>query len=155
MNENMKVRGNVRLYSLPNNYTYEDFKALKDKDRFLNSQGKNTITTIGIYTLLDLICQTQTASFYIGVGTSSTAVSVANTDLVAVTSPRVICTDVYRVGNIAYFNTFFGKNDNNASWAEVGLFTAITGNSMIARKLLTFSKSTSNTCVISWALTLT
>ena len=152
--EDGNIKGYVKIYELPTDYTFEDFKNLRSRDGYLKDEGENLVVTLGIYTLLDCMLDITAPTFYSQPGTSSTAVATTDTALNGAISPRVQAQDVYRVSNVAYFDTFYGKNDNAGTWAEAGLFVSLTGN-MIAHKLVSFTKSTSNACVLSWQLTLT
>lgn len=92
---------------------------------------------------------------FCGVGSSSTAPTVNDTDLntsiarVAVTSPYIISP------NISVWDTFFSSSAGNGTWNESGLFTASVGGTMWCHALFssTFTKASTNTAVVEWKTT--
>ena len=147
------ISGHVKIYSLPPDFTYEDFKKLDDKNKYLVNEGDNLVVDTGIQQLLLLAIGSNTNSFTLcGVGTGTTAPVATDTALGTSLGTNTI-NSRYRMGNTVYFETFFGKNDEAGTWAETCILTA--GSVMLCRKLIspTFAKSTSNAAVISWQIT--
>lgn len=151
----ISITGNVELYSLPPDFKYEDFELLKNKEKYLVDKGDNLAVDSGLQQILLLMIGSNTNSFTLcGVGTGTGTPVSTDTALGTSLGTNTI-NSRYRVGNTAYFNTFFGKNDENGSWEETGLFTA--GSIMLCRRKFTstFVKSTSNAAVVSWSISLT
>lgn len=151
----ISITGNVELYSLPPDLTFSDFEKLENKKKYLVDRGDNIVVDGGMQQLLLLAIGNNTNSFTLcGVGTGTSIPVVTQTALDTSLGTNTV-NSRYIVGNTAYFNTFFGKNDENGTWTETGLFTA--GNVMLCRRKFTssFVKSTSNAAVISWSITLT
>ena len=152
MESQLSIIGNVELYELPADFSYDDFNKLVDKSKYLIDKGSNLVTDSGIQQIILLMVGSNTNSFTLcGVGTG-TATPVS-TDIALGTSLGTnTINSRYRVANTVYFNTFFGKNDENGSWTETGIFTA--GSVMLCRRKFssTFVKSTSNSAVVSWSV---
>lgn len=154
----LKAMGQVSVYSLPSNMSYKKFKNLKNKDQYLYSRKKNKIMNDGVSVLIDHLLLTQTSGLtYIGVGTGNSTAVATQQDLDATIGSRIAIYDNYRLNNVGYWSAYFNKNDCAGTWAEAGIFTALTGNYMVARIVLdpTFVKSTSNTAVVTWSITIT
>ena len=154
MDTKFKITGNVSLYA--GDFTQEEFNNFSESEKlsYLKDQGKNLVVDTGLEQILALMLGNNTKSFVkCGVGSGNTA--PANTDLALETAIGTNnINSRYRVGLVGYFNTFFGRNDNNGSWDETGLFT--TDDIMLCRRVFssTFTKDTSNSSVISWSLTI-
>jgi len=149
------IKGNVSLYELPPDFTYDDFEKLENKEKYLKDRGDNLAVDTGLQQILLLMIGSNTNSFTLcDVGSGSTAAAVTDTALETSIGTNTINAR-YRIGNTGYFNTFFGKNDENGTWAETGLFNA--SSVMLCRRLLSspFVKSTSNSAVVAWTITLT
>ena len=155
MKSQLSITGNVKLYS--GDFTFDEFEKFTsvEKNKYLIDRGDNLAVDAGLQQLLLLAIGSNTNSFTLcGVG-SGTGTPV-NTDTALGTSIGTnTINSKYIVGNTAYFNTFFGKNDEAGSWNETGLFT--TGLVMLCRRKFaaTFTKDTSNAAVISWSISLT
>jgi hypothetical protein len=151
----LSITGNVELYELPADFTYSDFEKLDDKKKYLIDIGDNLGVDSGLQQIILLMVGSNTNSFTLcGVGTGTSTPVSTDTALGTSLGTNTI-NSRYRVGNTAYFNTFFGKNDENGSWTETGIFTA--GSVMLCRRKFssTFVKSTSNSAVVSWSVSLT
>jgi hypothetical protein len=76
------------------------------------------------------------ANFYIGVGDSSTAFAVAQTDLQAgVNKTRKLVTSLSESSGVVTAVATFGTSDANFEWAEWGTFNASSGGTMAGRKV--------------------
>lgn len=151
------ITGNVSVYKLPADYTFEDYKKLENKDAFLVDKGKNLVVDAGMFQVISLMIGNNTNSFtYCGVGSGTGTPTSADTDMETAIGSRVAIRDRFRSGLEAHYETFFGKNDNNGSWEESGLFDASTGGNMLCRRKFTstITKSSSNGYVIAWTITL-
>lgn len=77
-----------------------------------------------------------TATGYLGVGDSSTAFAVGQTDLQAATNKlRKLLTTSSVSGADMTFITSFASGDANFAHAEFGLFNASSGGTMLSRKV--------------------
>ena len=151
-----KLTGNVSLYELPADYTYEDFKRLSDKEKYLVDRGDNLAVTIGLQQVILLMIGSNTNSFtHCGVGSGTNTPAAGDLDLQTAIGRNTV-NDRYRVGLSGYWNTFFGKSDQNGTWNETCLATASSGNNILCRRKFdaAFTKDTSKSSVISWVITL-
>lgn len=86
------------------------------------------------------------ANAYIGVGDSTTAHSVSQTDLVAATNKlRKAMDATYPSGgsNVITFRSTFGTSDANFAWQEWGIFNASSAGTMLSRKVESLGTKTS------------
>lgn len=95
----------------------------------------------------DAICQAivggtftafNNANARIGVGDSSTAFSVSQTDLQAASNKLRKAMDATYPqvsGNVITFKSTFGGSDANFAWAEWGVFNAASSGTMMQRKV--------------------
>ena len=113
----------------------------------------NIVTTVGKQLAADLLIAASSASLqYCGVGSSSQAESASDTDLVTPIGSRMLYVERSRTGAIAVLTFFYGKNDNIGTWRETGVFTAVSGGTMLARAVISpeISKTTSVTVRLDW-----
>lgn len=78
------------------------------------------------------------ANAYIGVGDSTTAFAVGQTDLSAATNKlRKAMDATYPSGatNVITFRSTFGTSDANYAWQEWGVFNASSAGTMLNRKV--------------------
>lgn len=90
---------------------------------------------------------------YIGVGDSTTAFAVIQTDLIGINKFRKGMDDTYptRTNNELTFKSTFGTTDANFAWNEWGVFNASSAGEMLNRKVENLgTKSGGN-----WVLTVT
>ena len=95
------------------------------------------------------------ANAYIGVGDSSTAFAVGQTDLQASTNKLrkgMDATYPTQSANELVFRATFGSSEANFAWNEVGLFNAASGGSMLRRKVVSLGTKASGE---TWVLTST
>ena len=155
------VKDNVKLYAFDAKKvkTYEDYLKLKNKRKYLIDEGCNLVVNQGLNFIRDVMIAETTGSItHTQSGTSSTAVVAGDTALGGAIGSRLAASDRYSGGNgIINIDTFYTAGDNNGTWAEVGAFTASSGGSMIARRILasTFVKATTNTANLAWTFTMT
>lgn len=102
----------------------------------LTNAGRNFITTAimndGPPTFFD------NANAYIGVGDSTTAFAVSQTDLQALTNKlRRGQEPTYpqRATNVLTYRSVFGTADANFHWQEWGMFNASSSGTMLSRKV--------------------
>jgi hypothetical protein len=121
---------------------------------------ENAITNVGGALLLDLIVAAggtayNNANAYIGVGDSTTAFAVGQTDLQAATNKLRKAMDVTfpsRSGQVMSWKSTFASGDANFAWEEAGIFNASTGGTMLCRKVQAMGTKVSGT---TWTLTYT
>jgi hypothetical protein len=92
---------------------------------------------------------------YLGVGSGTTAFAIGQTDLItpAGTGARKVAT-VSRASGVLTFVATYSTADANIDWAEIGIFNAYSGGTMLARKVESPSLGTKlNTQT--WVLTVT
>lgn len=155
---NLRLSGRVELYVLPATFTFQDYQNLTEleKKQYLWDEGDNLVVNAGADQLVNLMIGVNTNSFTKnGVGSSGTAVSAAQTALVAqIGSQLTVTSRSLESTGKAHFDTFYGSGDNAGTWLETGIFTA--GAVMLCRKVIaSFVKTTSNTAVVAWTITLT
>lgn len=91
---------------------------------------------------------------YQGAGDSTTAFSIAQTDLQAASNKTRKVATVSRASGVLTFVSTFGTSDANYDWNEIGIFNASSGGTMLARAVQSPSLGTKvNTQV--WVLTST
>ncbi len=121
-----------------------------------DSCSRNTITSAGKAWLSKLMVgQAEDSLLYCGVGSSDREPSEGDTDLVSPIGQRKPSSDRFTTNNVATISTFFGSQDNNGVWREVGLFTKETGGVMFARALIDppITKDETKTVTVDWDVT--
>jgi len=151
------MRGMVNIYSLPPDFTYEDFKKC-DKEKYLVDRGENLVVDMGLRAILNLMTGQSTSYFnYCGVGSGTTAAAADDTDIETAIGSRVAVNDSWRGGLSGYWYTFFDKNTCNGTWTESVIANASSGGDILCRRkfISSFVKSTSNAGVVEWVITAT
>ena len=153
------IRGNVKLYEFPPDYTYDTIKNLtpEEKELHLKDQGDNLVVDSGLAQIVDLMIGTDTSSFtHCRVGSGTNTPAAGDTDLQTIIGSGVTVTNRYRSGAVAYYDTFFSTSANNGSWEETGIANASTGSDLLCRRKFssTFTKTSSNTALVAWSITL-
>ena len=133
MNPNAKfaLKGNVKLYEFPSDYTFERIQKLSknEKECFLVDQGDNLVVDAGLSQIIDLMIATDTSSFtHCRVGSGTNTPAAGDTDMQTIIGSGVTVTNRYKSGLVAYFDTFFSTSANNGSWEETGIANASTGS---------------------------
>lgn len=93
------------------------------------------------------------ANARLGVGDSSTAFAVGQTDLQASTNKLrkgMEATYPQVAANVITFRSLFGTSEANFAWAEFGIFNDASGGVMLSRKVEALGTKTS---AASWQLT--
>ena len=154
------LKGNVELYEFPSNFTYDDYLELRrtgDHKRYIKDKGDNLVVDAGLAQIVDLMIGTDTNSFtHCRVGSGTNTPAAGDTDMQTIIGSGVTVTNRYRSGSIAYYDTFFSTTANNGTWAETGIANASTGSDLLCRRKFSssFTKSSSNTAVVAWSITL-
>jgi hypothetical protein len=89
---------------------------------------------------------------YLGTGDSSTAFSIAQTDLQAASNKGRSVATVTRASGVLTFVSTFGTSAGNWEWLEVGVFNASSGGTMLCRKVQSPTLGTKNNTQV-WVLT--
>jgi hypothetical protein len=95
------------------------------------------------------------ANAYLGVGDSSTAFDVAQTDLQAATNKLRKAMDATyptQTNNVLVYKATFGSTEANWEWLEVALFNAAAAGDMLRRKVVALGTKASGE---TWVLTST
>ena len=145
-NETAKLKGhiNLKLYDKDGN-----LKSEVDKDNVIVTVGKN-------FTAAWLAAPTQSTPYmnYIQLGTGTTAANSSDTDLEAGLTPRVAGT-LTSSTNIWTNQATFGPGVATGAITEAGIFSALTGGTMLARQtFLVQNKIPGDTIVFTWNVTL-
>lgn len=123
-------------------------------------EAGNLLTTLGATALWTLLIggggtTWSNANAYLGVGDSSTAAAVGQTDLQAATNKLRKAMDATFPsvsGAVITFKSTFGTSDANFAWEELAAFNASSAGTMLNRKVSALGTKTS---AGSWVLTLT
>ena len=94
---------------------------------------------------------------HMGIGTSTTAAAIGQTDLVAVTGARLALSDSGGIvaGAVITFACTYPAGAHTAAITEAGIFTASTSGTMLARTVFTVvNKGALDSMTISWAVTI-
>lgn len=94
---------------------------------------------------------------HMGIGTSTTAAAIGQTDLVAVTGARLALSDSGGIvaGAVITFACTYPAGAHTAAITEAGIFTAVTSGTMLARTVFTVvNKGALDSMTISWAVTI-
>lgn len=153
------LKGNVKLYEFPPDYTFDYIKTLTEeqKECFLKDRGDNLVVDVGMAQIVDLMIATNTDSFnYCVVGSGTNTPAAGDTNMQTIIGTGVAVTNRYRSGAVGYFDTFFSTSANNGSWEETGISTTSAGTVLLCRRKFssTFTKTSSNTALIAWTITL-
>ncbi len=153
------MTGNVKLYEFPSDYTYDYIKTLTDDEKlpFLKDRGDNLVVDVGMAQIVDLMIATNTDSFgYCVVGSGTNTPASGDTNMQTIIDTGIAVTNRYRAGSVGYFDTFFSTTANNGSWEETGISTTSAGTILLCRRKFsaTFTKSTANTALVAWTITL-
>lgn len=155
----VKVDYNVEVFSLPADFTYEDYQRLTERERegYLHERVHNLVLNAGLDQIVDLMIATDTSSFtHCGVGSSSQAAAAGDTDLITAIGSRVAVTNRYKVSTgEAHFDTFFSSSANAGTWQEVIIANASSAGDALNRTVISsFTKSSSNSAVVAVTVTL-
>lgn len=120
----------------------------------LTDAGRNHLVQAGIGAAVTAF---NNANAYIGVGDSSTAFAVGQTDLQAASNKTRKAMDAtYPSGasNVITFRSTFATGDANYAWNEWGVFNASSAGTMLQRKVESLGTKT-NTQTWQFTVTLT
>lgn len=145
-NEFAQLKGhiNLKLYDAKG-----ILKSEVDKDNVIVTVGKN-------FTAAWLAATSQALPFmnYIQLGTGTTGAVVGDTDVETGLSPRVAGT-ISSSTNIWTNQTTFGPAVATGAITEAGIFSALTGGTMLARQTFAVqNKLAGDTIVFTWNVTL-
>jgi hypothetical protein len=144
---------------------WEDLEGLSDQERSLLTPYEtrhvegNLLVTAGITAMLTLLIggggtAFNNANTYLGVGDSTTAAAIGQTDLQAATNKLRKAMDATFPSvatNVLTAKATFATGDANWAWQEWALFNASSGGTMLNRKVESLGTKASG----SWVLTVT
>jgi hypothetical protein len=102
------------------------------------------LTNAGKYFIAQAVTNHSSPTFfdnahaYIGVGSSNAAFNAADVDLRALTEKLrkgMVANYPTQVSNTMTFRSSFGSSEANFEWAEWGVFNAVSGGTMLLRKV--------------------
>jgi len=150
--DNGKVKGFVKIYVFPSDLipTYQDYLKLQDKEKYVIPQGDNTITPLGFTVICSILAGGTNTITHCAVGTGSPSSIALGIEV----GTRIAITYKYIINNEFHLDTFYGKNDPNASsnvLTEAGLFNQLAaGGDMYSSKTISITKDTTITMIVSW-----
>ncbi len=118
----------------------------------------NLMMNAGINLMLDLLIggggtDYAPANGYLGVGNSTTAAVATQTDLVGASTARVVLDAIATIAaETLTFVATFGSAAGNFAWAEVGIFNASSGGTMLTRSVAALGTKAAGA---TWVLTIT
>jgi len=118
----------------------------------LTNAGRNLITSLVIGAGGTAFSN---ANAYLGVGDSTTAFSASQTDLIASSNKFRKAQDATYPTistNVLVFQSTFATGDANFAWEEWGVFNALSGGTMLSRKVESLGTKASTQ---SWQFTVT
>lgn len=118
-------------------------------------KNANLFVTMGKAWLGDVMIAVKSTSLqYVGVGSGTAPPAAGDTDVETPIGARHIYTDRFRSSNIVTISTYFSSGENNGTWGNAGLFTAVTSGDMFCKSTFAspVTKSTANTQTIDFDL---
>lgn len=124
------------------------------------SGRRNLVVNTGLAWIATVVANADTGSWYIELGTGTTAASAGQTALVTPdASTWRLVSGLSASSSSATLATIYPAASANGTWAEVALFggsTSTAGSgSMVARALSTITKTSSQVLTVNWTLTFT
>lgn len=125
------------------------------------AQADNLVVSGGLTRIAQVLAGTAsntTTSWYIELGTGTTAVSASQTTLATPsTATWLQVTAVSASGSTTLLEAVYNAASANGTWTELGLFanaTATAGSgTMVARVLLPWTKTSSQYATVTWSVT--
>ena len=126
------------------------------------AEGPNLVVTAGLNQLASALIGADTfsaTSWYLELGTGTTAVNAGDTALVTPDTATWRTASVAEVSSAtATLEAFYPTSVANGSWTELALFSGATATAgsgtLFARILTSWSKTSSQTATVSWTVTL-
>jgi hypothetical protein len=118
---------------------------------------ENLIVTTGVTAIVERLDSTPATAqpSHIGIGTSSTAPAAGNTTLTA-EATREAMTANTSSGNVLTMAAIWSAGEGIGTWAEAGVFNALTTETMYSRATFTaIPKASADTLQITWTYTFT
>ena len=131
-------------------------------DDVVVAEGPNLVVTAGLNQLASALIGADTfsaTSWYLELGTGTTAVNAGDTALVTPDTATWRTSSVAEVSSAtATLEAFYPTSVANGSWTELALFSGATATAgsgtLFARILTSWSKTSSQTATVSWTVTL-
>jgi hypothetical protein len=135
-------------------YAAEELAADPRATPYETVRGKNLLVTTGANAYHQRLIGTSVTAFgsgaYLGVGTSTTAPVIGQTDLLGSPVRKVVDATPSISGNQISFVATFTTADANFAWNEAGIFNASSSGVMLNRVQQAFGTKTSS---LQWVLT--
>lgn len=147
MNDKSKISGWVKIELFDSNGKLKELR-----------EGPNLITTAGKAHVADRMsdlgeARIDTSTGYMGVGTSSQAAVVGDTDLIASTDRNQLTSVTQSTNTVIYIGDW-AAGDATATLQEAGIFNAVSGGTMLARQVFSaIAKAAGDTLKITWTIT--
>lgn len=146
INDNLKLRGDVAI-------------VLKGKDGKIkeNVNVNNLVVTSG----LTFICARMAAASagvmsHMALGSSTTAASAGQTDLVSILGSREALDSTSASANTIVYTSSFEAGEGTGAVVEAGIFNAASSGTMLCRVVFpVINKQADDTMSVTWTVTLT
>jgi len=145
ISENLKLKGRLNIVLLDENGNLKDQREVD-----------NLVVTAGLTFIASRMAGvSKNVMSHMGLGTSSTAASAGQTDLVALTGSRVtLGSTTPGTTNIVYSATF-GSGVSTGAITEAGIFNASTAGDMLCRTVFSVvNKGAGDSMTVTWTISL-
>ena len=145
INDNLKLRGDVAL-------------VLKDKDG--NIKDSREIHNLVVSTGLTFICSRMAGTSagvmsHMALGSSTTAASAGQTDLVSILGSREALDSSTASSNTIVYVSSFEAGEGTGAVTEAGVFNAASSGTMLCRTVFpVVNKQADDTMSVTWTITL-
>jgi hypothetical protein len=145
INDNLKLRGNVAL-------------VLKDKDG--NIKDSREINNLVVSAGLTFICSRMAGTSagvmsHMALGSSTTAASASQTDLVSILGSREALDSTSASSNTITYVSSFEAGEGTGAVTEAGVFNAASSGTMLCRTVFpVVNKQADDTMSVTWTITL-
>jgi len=145
INDNLKLRGDVAL-------------VLKDKDG--NIKDSREIHNLVVNTGLTFICSRMAGTSagvmsHMALGSSTTAASAGQTDLVSILGSREALDSSTASSNTIVYVSSFEAGEGTGAVTEAGVFNAASSGTMLCRTVFpVVNKQADDTMSVTWTITL-
>lgn len=145
VDENIKLQGNVTIY-LRN--SFGEIKETREIKNLVVSSGLAFICSRMVGTSANVMS-------HMAVGSSATATSAGQTDVVSILGSRKTLDSSSESANTVTYVSSFEAGEGTGTITEAGIFNASSGGAMLCRTVFTaLTKAADDTLTIKWVLTL-
>lgn len=116
----------------------------------------NLVVTAGkTFMISRMLGDAQVPMSHMGVGSSTAAATIGDTDLGTVISPRIALTSSTQTTTTVTYVATFGAGVSTGAITEAGIFNAATGGSMLCHTVFpVVNKAVGDSISISWAISI-